>query len=127
MIRKTGEAARGVALTWAAIALVIVTVAGASMLWLVFLPAIKNRQTEVTRNTNEFVQAKQTVLITLMQDYTRVDSDAARLPEGDPSLPALRGQQQAIIERMVQEANYIDADQVPPDVRAFLAAKGVRR
>ena len=68
--------------------------------------AVANADTDVTRQSNQYVTTQQERLFTLMNGYERAASD---------------GQRRAIIEQMESVAGTLTADRIPAPVARFLA------
>lgn len=83
----------------------------------VFGVANANVNTDITRQSNQYITTQQQALSQKLEDWKRVDAQAATVADPAP----LRAQQAAIVSSMRTVTVTLAPDRVPADVRAFLA------
>ncbi|MEI8067929.1 MAG: hypothetical protein WCG91_03215 [Candidatus Shapirobacteria bacterium] len=98
---------------------------------LVYYYAVKTAETKIDtniiRNSNEFVQTKQNLLIKLVSDYQDLEVkilEYSKDKSNDAIVAGLEAQEKAIIKRINAERVYIEKEFVPESVVSFLQEHG---
>ncbi len=99
---------------WAAILIIVVSLAG-TLLYYAVLPHFINLERSAVQHTNPYLQSKVTELVQSYDKYQELETQKL-LYQNDPDLVASYGaQQKALVRRMCQAANL-----VPSDIRATI-------
>ena len=105
---------------WVAV-LVLATAAGSYYVW----PWFANRETEVTRQSNQYITTKQSALRTMKLSYDELEVQIATLSNSSSNsgiIISMRVQQRSLVDQMKQEADLIPGH-VPQDIAEFLNSK----
>jgi hypothetical protein len=112
----------GAIMIWG-LAFILLLVIG-TVIFTALRPAQVYFNTKVNQSSQGYVESKQSLLLKLVEDYHDLDVKIAELGSSDSDKEierGLHGQQQAIIDRVREEANLLNPSDVPKSVRAFLA------
>lgn len=86
----------------------------------------KNIEREVTQHTQQYTEAKASLLQGLYNDWLGLDTEITELsrnPQNESVVAAKRAQQKALVEQMRSEADLIPESEVPRSVARFLAQR----
>ena len=86
-------------------------------------PWILQREIVSVHQTNEFVTIKQDLLLRLMNDWQKLESQNQLYKDNEVFVQANLAQQAGIVQRMKTESAQIDSKFVPEIVRQFLIEK----
>lgn len=90
---------------------------------------IENDNTQIIRQSNQYVTSKQEHLVTLMADYRdlQVKIDVlSKDPSNSTTVAGMQDQERAIVREMRQTTATLQPDQIPPDIARFLAESSYR-
>ncbi len=110
------------------LALTFATVAGVKV-YQHYQLGIENRNTQIVRQSNQYVTSKQEHLVTLMADYRdlQVKIDVlSKDPSNMTTVAGMQDQERAIVREMRQTTATLQPDQIPPDIARFLAESSYR-
>ncbi len=80
--------------------------------------------TKATQNSFEYVQTKKTLLLQLKEDYNKLAVQIQQNKDDAKLVAEFQSQQASILQRMRSEVALIKTDQVPDEVKTFLATHG---
>jgi hypothetical protein len=111
----------GIGLAWWIIALLVVFGTVASVYWV--SPWFMKKDTEITRQSDQYVTTKQAALRELKTSYDALATRLADLnkePAGNAGvISGVVVQQKSIVAQMREQADLIP-DHIPPDIKSFL-------
>ncbi len=84
-----------------------------------FRPAEIAIDRESNRQSQQYVETEQQLMLNLVQDLRRLDAEIVEAPSN-----AKQAQKRATLDRLEQEAQKVPPDQVPAPVRSILQANG---
>lgn len=83
-------------------------------------PIVVKYRTDVNRASQGYVESKQQLLLSLVEDYYDLDAKIAEFQDDADTVESLEAQQLAIVSRINKEANLLDSGDVPQSVRTFI-------
>lgn len=117
MEENVGEELGIFSLWWAwALALLI----GTAMLLALLNPWFVNKATKTTRTSNSYITTVQTSLRTFKTQHDALDTRKIEFKDNLEMQQALNSQQRAITAQMKQEADKLQKDQIPSDIRTLI-------
>lgn len=108
--------AQGVKIVSVVIALAIVV--AVFFAWL--RPKVNDLDTKGVEHSYTYVQTKKELLVKLVQDYERLNSEEALHKTEPDVVAALEAQKKATADRIRSEASSLSPDEVPIEARRFL-------
>lgn len=87
------------------------------------LPALYQFRTEAVQHSQGYIESKQQLLYSLMEDYEDLATDIVKLgdtPQDQTLKTQMESQQAAILERIETEAKMLGSPNVPADVVEFI-------
>jgi hypothetical protein len=114
----------GFTMKWAflaAIALAILLIIPTTLV-LAVQPAWMGFQRETMKQSHQYVEAKESMLLQWVDEYNSLEVEALKYEANDKTKLAegLRLQQESLLARIKTEAQRIPADALPPSVKDFL-------
>lgn len=109
---------------WTSMVCVLIFGVIAFFLWV--RPLLLNQYTKGIQHSYEYVETKQELLLKLVSDYEKLDTEISTLrsdSKNDPIVEGKKGQQKAIVDRIKLEKERLQTNQVPPKVVQFLATR----
>lgn len=107
---------------WAIFLFLLIVALTAVYLWL--WPGLRDMWYQGFRSSNEYITTKQNLLFNLMEKHEELEAEIAVYqtnPENTAVVAAMRGQQEALVDRMEREAALLKPDQVPAEIVLFLS------
>jgi len=115
----------GKAVRWTVI-LIVCVIIGVTML-LAMRPAWLRMERDATKASHQYVEGKETMLLTWLDEYREVEvqiatAEAAEEPN-EALIASLEMQRDTMGDRIEREAQRVDQDALPESVRDFLAER----
>ncbi len=104
------------------VVMTVILLIGAGWAVLAVQPAWMGFQREIVQESPQYVESKRTLLNGLVQDWNQLEVEI--LGSSDEVAAAKRGQQLAIINRMVDESDRLPESEVPSAVTDLLTELG---
>jgi hypothetical protein len=89
-----------------------------------FRPAEIAIDRESNRQSQQYVETKQALMLNLVQDLRRLDDEIAQARATGATTVQKEALKKATLDRLEQEAQAVPADQVPPPARVVLQQNG---
>lgn len=128
--REAEETVRIGALAWIigvmALAFVIVAVVLMSGVNLAFLPFVRQQESVINRSSQGYVEAKQMLLLSLVQDGSRLEGEILDGRAKGQDTRAAEAALNATLDRMQAEATLLGPQDVPAPAAAMLRRYGRR-
>ena len=85
-------------------------------------PAWMGFQRDTMKQSHQYVEAKESMLLQWVAEYDRLELEALKYEDADKTqiVDGLRLQQESLLARIKTEAQRIPADALPPSVKDFL-------
>lgn len=106
------------------VAIILLLLVGA-LSFAILQPFLVKLQTDAAQNSQGYIETKQGLLFSLIEDYQDLETQIVSLGNSDmenQTRQALQAQQASIVNRVQSEAALLDPQYVPQDVQAFLNA-----
>ena len=106
----------------------IVTCIVGGFVYYAVMPYAMNKETQIIRNTNQYVTTGQTGLTTFKADYDKLEVKKAELSKADAKgnakiISAMEAQQAGIVRQMKQICATLRPEQIPPDIQAIISTQ----
>ncbi len=107
---------------FAVLAIVIVAALGFLIRYLSLAPEpyFRNRETQITRSTNQYVTTRVQALATLKAQYDDIQVEKAKAKDNQGLLAALAAQEAGVIKQMKLQAANLRPEYLPPDIAPLL-------